>query len=184
MMQKYDKNPQADGWNVYHMAALSLFRSQTKDAFAGFSDALKIFERLKDVLGQVSSLIHLGEIACGRKDISAAEKYFQKAVKLVLQTQCKPLLADALTGVAQLLEAKGDEKKAISILMVALSHPTCRQQTKDRMVSLIMELQSTFSAQEAQDGFQWAKAVGIEDMAKGWASASSPAGKAKAKKRL
>jgi hypothetical protein len=90
-------------------------------------------------------------------------------------------LADALTGVAQLLEVKGDEKKAISILMVALSHPTCRQQTKDRMVSLIMTLQSTFSAEEAQDGFQWAKAVGIEEMAKGWIA--SGASKPKSEKK-
>ncbi len=91
----------------------------------------------------------------------------------MVKTECKPLLADSLTGVAQLLKAKGDERKAIGLLMVTLSHPTCRQQTKDRMVALAMALQSSFSATEAHAGFEWAKSVSLEEMAAGWLNSSA-----------
>jgi len=93
------------------------------------------------------------------------------------------LLTDALTGLAQLLKAKKEEKKAISLLMVALSHPTCRQQTKDRMVALILQLESNLSRQEVEGGFKWAKAVSLEEMATSWVSTVSPKTKAKNKKQ-
>src|SRR5579859_2591096 len=125
-------------WDHYHQGALALFRGNTQEAKKRFLEALKSFERLKDDLGQVASFVHLAEIGCAHQDLSAAEQHLVKAVRLVIPTQCKPLLADVLTGIAQFLEAQGNEKKAVGILMVALSHPTCRQQTKDRMVALSM----------------------------------------------
>jgi hypothetical protein len=79
------------------------------------------------------------------------------------------------------LKAQGDERKAIALLMVALSHPTCRQQTKDRMVALAMALKPHFSEKETVQGFEWAKAASIEDMATSWVASISP--KAKNKKK-
>lgn len=162
------KGLQVEAWNSFHLAAVDFFRGKSDMAKEGFSEALQCFNRLKDELGQVSALIHLGEIDCEQKKLVEAEEYLQKAVQLVVKTECKPLLADALTGVAQLLKGKGDERKAISLLMVTLSHPTCRQQTKDRMVAMAMALQSSFSVTEAHAGFEWAKSVSLEEMAAGW----------------
>ncbi len=180
LVEGLGQNLQVESWNSFHMATVDFFKGKSDPAKERFAEALQGFTRLRDVLGQVSVLIHLGEIACGQKKISEAEGHFQKAVQLVLSTECRPLLADTLTGVAQLLKAKGDERKAIGLLMVTLSHPACRQQTKDRMVAMAMALQSSFSPTEAQAGFEWAKAVSLEDMANGWIAALSP--KAKTKK--
>ena len=160
-------------WNHYHLGALALFRKDWAQARDLFLEANDLFLRLKDDLGQVAALIHLGEIASAGKDYSAAEKYFQKAVQLVVPTQCKPLLADALTGVSQLMKGQGDHRKAIGLLMVALSHPTCRQQTKDRMVSLSEALEARFSPRELEDGFRWAKPFSLEEMAASWVSSIS-----------
>jgi tetratricopeptide (TPR) repeat protein len=177
LVESLGESLQVAGWNYYHMAAVDFFRGKLGPAREGFQEALQCFTRLKDGLGQVAALVHLGEIGCGQRNLGESEAYFQKAVQLVLPTECKPLLADALTGVAQLLKAKGDENKAVGILMVALSHPTCRQQTKDRMVALAMSLQSSFSPTEAHAGFEWAKAVSLEEMASGWLASFSPKGK-------
>jgi tetratricopeptide (TPR) repeat protein len=173
LVEQLGANLQNSAWDLYHFGAVALFRGEMEQAKDKFEEALESFTRLKDELGQVSTRIHLGEIACEHKDYDSAEEHFKKAVWLLLPTQCKPLLADALTGIAQLLKAKGDERKAISILMVALSHPTCRQQTKDRMVTLTLTLQSHLSRKEVEGGFKWAKAVSLDDVAGAWVASSS-----------
>lgn len=173
LVEPLGKNLQANAWNYFHLSTVDFLRGNLDQAKYGFSEALQCFTRLRDDLGQVAVFIHLGEINCAQKKLAEAEEYLQRAVQLVLKTECKPLLADTLTGVAQLLKAKGDERKAISLLMVTLSHPTCRQQTKDRMVAMAMALQSSFTATEAQAGFEWAKSVSLEEIASGWLNSSS-----------
>lgn len=180
-VQKNSPNSQAEAWNHFHMGMVFQFRQRMEEAETRFIEALKIFTKLKDGIGQISTLTHLGEIACEMGIADEAEKYLLKAIQLVLPTRSKPLLTDALAAVAQLLKLKGDERKAVSILMVALSHPTCRQQTKDRMVNLVMKLQSTFTAKEAEAGFQWAKEVRIEDVAAAWTSSHTVKPKKKQK---
>jgi tetratricopeptide (TPR) repeat protein len=172
-----------EAWNHYHMGAVALHRGQTVGAQERFSQALEVFVRLNDDLGQVATLVHLGELACARKSLAEAEEHLRKAVQMVLPTDCQPLLADALTGVAQLQKAQGEERKAIFLLMVALSHPTCRQQTKDRMVDLVMHLETSFIREEVEEGFKWAKTVSLEEMASSWLSATSANDKTKHKKK-
>ncbi|HVZ80922.1 MAG TPA: hypothetical protein VHE12_09000 [bacterium] len=182
LMEGIGADEEVKAWEFYHRATVELFREHFLQAKAYFEEALKSFQKRPDLLGKVAVRIHLGEIACARKDLVAAQDHLQKAVVEVLPTGCKPLLMDALVGVSQLLKAQGLERKAIGILMVALSHPTCRQQTKDRMVSLVIHLESRFTSQEVQGGFQWAKEVSIEQMAKAWVDSLAPAPKDKKRK--
>ncbi len=175
-------NLENSSWNHFHLGTVALFREDLAKARERFLESFQIFTKVRDDLGQVVSLIHLGEIACTLKEFGEAEQYFQMAITMALPTQCKPLLADALVGVAQLLKAQKNEKKAISILMVALSHPTCRQQTKDRMVDLVMHLESSFSRSDLEGGFKWAKELSIEDIASSWVSATAKENPNKARK--
>jgi tetratricopeptide (TPR) repeat protein len=161
-------DPQGMAWHRYHMGAVYLFRKSVDDAKDEFAKALQIFDALHDNLGQTAALTHLGEIACIQKKYLVAQEYLKRGVELILTGQSNPLLVDILAGVAQLLKGQGEDKKAISLLMVALSHPTCRQQTKDRMVSLAMELETHFTPGEVDKGFRWAKGADLEEMAKGW----------------
>lgn len=168
LVQRTGESPDGEAWNDYHRAALELFRYHFAKANELFLSALKIFTGLRDILGQVSTLIHLSEIAGDQKKWDEAEKYIVRALKLVLPTQCKPLIADTMSGLARVLKGRGEEQKAIGILMFALSHPTCRQQTKDRMVTLLKSWKAHFSEQENEGGFKWAKDFTIEEMAAAW----------------
>jgi tetratricopeptide (TPR) repeat protein len=171
VVQRTGESQDGEAWSDYHRAALELFRYHIPQAQEGFLAALKIFTRLKDVLGQVSTLVHLSEIAGDQKKWDEAEKYIIEALKLVIPTQCKPLLADTMTGLARVLKGQGEEQKAIGILMFALSHPTCRQQTKDRMITMLKSWKAHFSEQENESGFKWAKDFTIEEMAAAWLKA-------------
>ena len=150
------------------------YREKIWPALEHFTKALAYFKRLKDTLGLVSTHIHLGEIACEQKQLDKAQKHFQTALQLVLSTQCRPLLTDALGGVARLMKARGEGRKAIGLLMVALSHPTCRKETKDHMVSMGQSLEANFSAKEKENGFLWAKDFTLEEMATSWLKSLSP----------
>ena len=163
-------NSENEAWNSYHLGALSLFRQQVDAAEERFQEALQRFTGLRDDLGQAATHIHLAEVEGERKNFPEAEKNLQKAVQLVVPTQCKPLLVDILAGIAQLLKSKGDERKAISVLLVALTHPTCRQQTKDRMVALAVSLEARLSQREVAEDFKWAKSVSLEEMAVLWST--------------
>jgi tetratricopeptide (TPR) repeat protein len=183
-------SPLSRGWYGYHQGTLWSFRQEAGRAEAEFLEALGHFEKAKDKLGLAATLIQLGEGACLQKNFSSSRRYFQRAVGLCLQARLLPFLADGITGVARLLKAEGDERQAISFLMVALSHPTCRRQTKDRAVAFSLELQSHFPPQEVEGAAQWAKAARLEDVAASWLSANSalragkkrPAKKAKPKR--
>ena len=177
LVQTLGVNLENRSWNFYHLGALGLFRGEAVEAKERFLEALKGFVKLKDGLGQTAALTHLAEIACAQRNGPETEHYLAKAVKLITPTGCKPLVADVLTGIAQYLKLQGNERKAITILMVALSHRTCRQQTKDRMVSLAASLEANLSPKEIAEGFNWAKTVPLEEMAGSWAA--SVANKAK-----
>lgn len=168
-------DPQGTAWHHYHMGAIYLFRGDLDDAKDEFDKALGVFEGLKDTLGQAATLTHLGEIACRKNKSKPALDYLKRDVELILSGKSNPLLVDALAGVAQLLKVQGEDKKAISLLMVALSNPTCRQQTKDRMVSIAQELETSFTPGEVDKGFRWAKGADLEEMAQGWLNSLSKA---------
>jgi tetratricopeptide (TPR) repeat protein len=185
MAQKAGKSPEGEAWNEYHLAAVQLFRGQWGPAKDGFLKALKLFTEIGDVLGQVSTLTHLGEIDCLDKNLSEAEKYVLQSIKLVVPTQCKPLLADALTGLARLMKSKGEDGKAMKILQSALSDPTCRRQTRDDMVPLSELLKSHFTRQELESGLHWANDYSLEVAASSWLKSfgSKPVKKKKSAKQ-
>ncbi len=179
MARELGESPEGEAWNGYHLAAVELFRGHFMPAREGFLGALKIFKFLKDVLGEVAALTHLTEIACEQNDYATAEQYFLEAARLVIPTQCKPLLTDVLTSLARLLKGRGEDSKAIGLLMIAISHPTCRRQTKDRMASLLESLEAHFSKNEIESGFKWAKNFTLEQLASTWVSTLSNKSKAK-----
>ena len=170
LLSKEGMSPLSQGWYGYHLGTLWAFRQDARRAEAEFLKALGHFEKAKDKLGQAATLIQLGEGACLQKSFSSSRRYFQKALSLCLQARLSPFLADGITGVARLLKAEGDERQAISFLMVALSHPTCRRQTKDRAVAFSLDLQSHFPPQEVEGAAQWAKAARLEDVVAAWLS--------------
>ncbi len=168
LVMKEGVNRQNVAWHYFHLGAVELVRGNWGEAKIDFQKALSFFEQLHDMGGQAASHIHLGEIACTQNQLTQAQAHLQQAIERTLPIKDIPHLVDAVVGVAQLLKAQGDEHRAISLLMVALSHPTCRRQTKDRMVSLTMEFKARLSEQELEAGYRWAKSTPIEDVAQSW----------------
>src|SRR5581483_2903817 len=173
---------QNNGWYQYHLGALLAFREKWAEGKNRFLKSLGYFVKGGDPLGQTAALVQLGEMDCALRNFSESKKYFKKALRTALESRLLPFLVDGLIGIAQLLKAEGDERQAISFLLVALNHPTCRRQTKDRIVRFSLELQSHFSSEDVEGAIQWAKASRIEDVVSAWAASQETTGPSKKKK--
>jgi len=188
LVMKEGANLQNVAWNYFHLGAVSLLREDFPEAKERFRKALRCFEKLDEKTGQLATLTHLGEVACAQREFLKSEKYFQGAVRKALETAASPLLVDVMVGLAKLLQAKGEEKQAITFLMMAITHPTCRQQTKDRVVPFALDLKSKFAENEVEGIIQWCKASNIREVAYAWLVSGRPVKsttkKSKAKKKL
>jgi tetratricopeptide (TPR) repeat protein len=84
----------------------------------------------------------LGNAACGLRDFQGSRRYFQQALEIVMTDR---LIADALytlAGVAALLAAEGERKRALELLGLTLYHPASAQWTRDRAVTLLANLEA------------------------------------------
>jgi predicted ATPase len=164
-------NRRNKAWHAYHLGALEMVRERPKEAQAFFHESLALFRPIEDGLGQVACLIQLGEAALELQEPGRALGHFREAAALALRFNLIPFLPDLLLGIAKWMKVEGDERQAVSFLMVALAHPTCRRQTKDRAISFSLALQSHFPAEQVEGARQWAKTTRIEDVVSAWLSA-------------
>ena len=163
-------NVQGMAWHQHHLGTVAVFRENWKEAKDLFRKSLRGFDLRQEPVGQVVSHIRLGDVALRQESMDSARRHFQKAMRIALDCKLVPLMVDGLIGIAQLLRDEGDERQAIGFLLAALNHPTCRQESKDRIVAFSMELQSRFSTQEVEGAVQWAKASRMEEVAAAWLS--------------
>lgn len=183
LVLKEGMNTQNKAWDAFHQGALAAFRGANGEAARKLKESLRLFQSIRDGLGQLTCLLQLGEVSLALGDRAAAEAFFRKAGAMALERHLPPFLPDILVGVAQMMKAQGEEGQALGLLMVALSHPTCRRQTKDRVVSFTLALESHFPAEEVAGFRQWAKAARIEDVVGAWVSGRGMAEKKKAPRK-
>jgi predicted ATPase len=183
LLKKEGLNLQNQGWYSYHKGTIDFFTGRMGSARKWFEKGLTFFEKTDDPLGQVTSLTHLGETALEQGKVAQAEKFFTKALRLALPIQLIPHAVDLLVALAKLLKAKNDERSALVFLVAALNHPTCRRQTKDKIVQFATKLEAQFSTDEVQDAVQQAKTTTLEELAQAWLSRSKVKAKPKRKPR-
>ncbi len=183
ILQKEGTNPLGQGWHCYHKGTVQFFKGRALPAEKWFKKSFTHFKKIKDPLGQVASLTHLGETVLEKGQMNAAENYFARALELALPIRLIPHVVDLLVALAQLLKARNDERSALVFLVAALNHPTCRRQTKDRIVQFATRLEARFSTDEVQDAVQQAKASRVEELAQTWLAGFSRGSRPKPKKK-
>jgi len=87
-----------------------------------------------------------------------------------------------MVALARLLKTRGDERSALVFLAAALDHPTCWNQTKEKIAPFASRLEAKFSAEEVRDAVQQAKLSRIEDLAATWLAHEKKGRKKPAKK--
>ena len=81
-----------------------------------FEDALKAFQQMKDIQGEVNTLVELGEVARHRGDPDAAKSYYNNAVTLSRQIRDQHGEGNAFIGMANIAISNGDNSIALEHL--------------------------------------------------------------------
>lgn len=155
-------------WHFYHLAAVDYAEGKTEDARVKLEKALKNFRATNGYMGTVITLTLLSEVYCEMGQPEKSKVLLKEAIEKALKSKAIPHLVDLLVALAKYLKMTGDERNAFAYLAAAVNHPTCRRQTKDKVVRLVSQLESQLSSQEVDETVRWAKASSIEDAARVW----------------
>jgi tetratricopeptide (TPR) repeat protein len=71
---------------------------------------------------------------------AASGATFREALRVALETEEEPVVTSILIGIARLLSKRGDTERALVILRAVAAHPSCDEQTRGSVKSLISEL--------------------------------------------
>jgi predicted ATPase len=168
IQEKGDVKPFNLSWFAYHRGALFLAEGKISQAHRHLETALEQFKRRSDTIGIVAALILLAEVGLEMARVSQARKHLIDAFDRALSAHIGPHLVDAMVALAKYTKALGDERNAFAFLALAIHHPNCRRETKDKIVRFVQHLESHLPQQEVRDIVQWARAARIEDVARDW----------------
>jgi tetratricopeptide (TPR) repeat protein len=103
-------------------------------------ESLAIKRELGDRRSIALSLINLGEATCTLGEYRESKNHFDQALKMATGLHLTPLVVEALTGIAALLSAIGEKKKALELCASILGHPASGKEPRSRAERLLSEL--------------------------------------------
>jgi len=168
ILEREGVKPIRFSWYAYHRGALFFAEGKMSQARRHLESALEQFKTGSDMIGCVAALILLAEVDLETDRVSQARKRLEDAFERALSAHISAHLVDCMVALAKYTKVLGDERNAFAFLALALHHPTCRRETKDKIVRLVQQLESHLPQQEVRDMVQWARAARIEDVARDW----------------
>ncbi len=169
-------------WHQYHLGDLLDAEGKPEEAYPYLKTSLAGFRAIGKNTGIITALIHLAEMECEKGMLGKARNRLKEAIERALATNSKPHLTEAMVVLAQWLMAQGVNSNAFAYLSLAVNHPTCRRQTKDKSARYLTHLQYRLPPGEAEKILRWTKTVQLEEVARGWLSQQGKSPKARAKK--
>lgn len=117
--------------NAYHLQA------NYKEAAYNYSQALKVFEELKSVHGQVATFVNLGILHIDQNDTEGAKKYYNEAVKNAIIIGDSNNLASSYNNLAIVFQNENKLDTALALYNKALDIRSKQNKTKAVCNSLI-----------------------------------------------
>jgi tetratricopeptide (TPR) repeat protein len=108
-------------------------------------ESLEISRKVDERWSMACALSHLGDATCALGEYYASGRYFRDALTTSMEIGTAQVTLSALVGLATLFSTNkpGDTQRqwAIELLALAQNHPSSTQETKDRAVHLLAELE-------------------------------------------
>jgi predicted ATPase/DNA-binding SARP family transcriptional activator len=106
-----------------------------------FQESLEIFQEIGVPWTSVLCLNCLGKSHLALGDHGKAYEYFNRAFKTSVDIGAVPFSLTVLVGMASLFMAEGNPQRALEYLTLAVSHPSCEQESLDWAEELFLELE-------------------------------------------
>jgi tetratricopeptide (TPR) repeat protein len=111
-----------------------------------YQESLEIFHEIGAAWTSVLCLNCLGKSHLALGDHGKAYQYFHKAFKTSVDIGAVPFSLTVLVGLAGLSMAEGNPQRALEYLTLAVSHPSCEQESLDWAEELFLELEKQIPA--------------------------------------
>ncbi len=155
-------------WHLYHLGDLLSAEGKLDAAYPYLKKSLAMFQTIGENIGIITALTQLAEVEYEKGMMGKARNRLVKTFEKALATHSLPHLTDAMVVLAQWLIAQNINSNAFAYLTLAVSHPTCRRQTKDRAAKYLTHLQYRLPPGEVEKIFRWSKTVQLEEVAQNW----------------
>jgi predicted ATPase/DNA-binding SARP family transcriptional activator/Tfp pilus assembly protein PilF len=106
-----------------------------------YQESLKIFHEIGSAWTSVLCLNYLGKSHLALGDHGKADEYFHRAFKGSVDIGAVPSSLSVLVGMANLFMAEGNPQNALEYLTLAVSHPSCEQESRDQAEELLAKLE-------------------------------------------
>jgi class 3 adenylate cyclase/tetratricopeptide (TPR) repeat protein len=127
-----------------------------------YQDALALSLEIGDRRLKAALLDNLGDAAYVLGDDVQAARDFGESLKLGLETGAIPSALLALAGIARLRARAGDPEQALELLGLALHHPACDDETRQRGEPLLAELRAALPPEVFQAALERGRAKSLE----------------------
>lgn len=144
-----------DRWGLastYHgLGLVAQAQGDHSQALEEFQKSLDIFRELGARWDVANVLADTGRSAFALGNDSKAERIWHEALRISIDTQAILVGLEALVGIANLQNKRGDIVNALELLLFVLDHPASIQETKNRASQLQAQLEVQLNPQEIND---------------------------------
>jgi predicted ATPase/DNA-binding XRE family transcriptional regulator len=131
-------------WNLGHalqgLGAVAQAQGEHRRGADLFLKAVDTFTELGGLFYVGQSLAQMGRSLFALGNDVEAERIWRESLRIAAEIRGVPVLLEALVGIASLRAKRGETQSAFELLLIALNHPACDQETKNRADRLRAEL--------------------------------------------
>jgi tetratricopeptide (TPR) repeat protein len=133
-------------WNLGHafqgLGAVAQAQGEHRRAADLFLKAVDTFTELGGLFYIGQSLAQMGRSLFALGNDVEAERIWRESLRIAAEIRGVPVVLEALVGIASLRAKRGETQSAFELLLIALNHPACDQETKNRADRLRAELET------------------------------------------
>jgi len=133
-------------WNLGHafqgLGAVAQAQGEHRRAADLFLKAVDTFMELGGLFYIGQSLAQMGRSLFALGNDIEAEHIWRESLRIAAEIRGMPVVLEALVGIASLRAKSGEMQSAFELLLIALHHPACDQETKNRADHLRAELEA------------------------------------------
>jgi class 3 adenylate cyclase/tetratricopeptide (TPR) repeat protein len=130
-----------------------------------YEQALHLSDEIGDRRLRGALLDNLGEVAYELGDDLEATWYFKESLATMLELGLAPSALLALAGVAKIRARIGQPELALELLGLALNHPACDDETRQRGEPVLAELRGGLPAESVETALARGRAQSLEALA-------------------
>ncbi len=112
--QRGDKRTLA--WSLNHLADVMRIMSNYEEAFSSYQESLTLFQRLNDGNGMAAVYHNMGYLALNLNEVKQAANNFRESLRLFGELGYSWCIADALVGMAGVLNLEGRTAESVQLL--------------------------------------------------------------------